>query len=185
MCNGKQDCTDGSDETADTCSVHFCPSYAFRCAYGGCVPGKSRCNSVIDCIDGSDETEALCGRAPPTTTVAPRRPAAVRPPGGCAIPAIENGRVISPVTNESYSSHQFAQNGQRLVFVCLDTTLVGDTEAYCIEGSLTSDPPRCASKARPSLIVVIIVGNGEPPNNFRGMLDVNPGHTISPGDVRR
>lgn len=150
------------------------------------MPGKSRCNRILDCVDGSDETEALCGRAPPTTTVAPR-PTVVRPPGGCGIPAIENGRVISPVTNETYSSHQFAQNGERLVFTCQDTTLVGASEAYCFDGSLTAVPPRCASKARPSVIVLIIIGNPPPlfSNTERGMLDADLGHTIGPGDVRR
>lgn len=59
---------------------------------------------------------------------------------------------MSPLTNETYSSHQFAQNGERLEFECQNSTLVGATEAYCFDGSFTADPPRCAGKVESSLI---------------------------------
>lgn len=81
----------------------------------------------------------------------------VRPPGGCAIPTFENGQVMSPVTNETQSAHQLVHNGQRVLFVCQDTTAVGAAEAYSINGSITADPPRCASKDQPSLIRLILI----------------------------
>lgn len=143
LCNGKQDCTDGSDEVAKICYYHFCPLSAFRCAYGGCVSASSRCNSVIDCIDRSDETEALCGKAPPEIESLGR---AHIPPGSCAIPDINNGLVMSPVTNEIYSVSDYAVNGERLVFECPDRYLVGNNETYCINGALLLEPPRCKRK---------------------------------------
>lgn len=108
------------------------------------MAASSRCNRVIDCVDGSDETEAMCGREPPTDMGT--RSAVVRPPGSCAIPTIQNGRVISPVTNEIYSSGQFAENGESLAFACLDGALVGSSESHCINGSLLMEPPRCEGK---------------------------------------
>lgn len=68
VCNGKRDCSDGSDEMRHVCFNHYCPSYDFRCGYGACVPRKSSCNRILDCLDGSDETEELCGWTPPVNT---------------------------------------------------------------------------------------------------------------------
>lgn len=51
------DCRDRSDEIAENC-IHFAPTcqkFAFRCAYGACVDGKSYCNGKQDCADNSDE----------------------------------------------------------------------------------------------------------------------------------
>lgn len=185
VCNGRRDCADGSDETATLCSTHYCPTYAFRCAYGGCVPGKSRCNGVYDCVDGSDETQALCGRAPPQSTTS--RPPVVnnRPPGSCSIPSIDSGRVISPVTNGTYRPTQFAQNGERLMFVCDEGTLVGVEETYCIGGEFISATPKCISNSRPTELLVIIISIKQTPPIFRGVLDPEAGHPVDPGDVRR
>eukprot|EP00058_Branchiostoma_floridae_P007258 XP_002592746.1 hypothetical protein BRAFLDRAFT_67186 [Branchiostoma floridae] len=55
MCNGVNDCADGSDEG---CWNEDCP-YAdfFKCAGGGktCVHPQKRCDGFTDCQDGSDE----------------------------------------------------------------------------------------------------------------------------------
>lgn len=61
MCDGRKDCTDGSDETFTTCASFPCPNYAYQCAYGGCVDGDALCNDVVDCADQSDELPDLCG----------------------------------------------------------------------------------------------------------------------------
>lgn len=68
VCSGGAECPDGSDETAEVCSTHFCPEPAFRCDYGACVPRMARCDGKRDCVDGSDEKPEMClnatGRVP-------------------------------------------------------------------------------------------------------------------------
>lgn len=72
VCSGGAECPDGSDETAEVCSTHFCPEPGFRCDYGACILRSSRCNGKQDCVDGSDERPELCGSLTGTTT--PNRP---------------------------------------------------------------------------------------------------------------
>lgn len=74
MCDGKVDCSDGSDETPQSCSNLSCDR--FRCNYGACVDSKARCNGVKDCVDNSDEDPVKCGYGPAVTT----QPTWVPPP---------------------------------------------------------------------------------------------------------
>lgn len=60
ICNGREDCYDGSDEAAELCSHTFCPLGYFKCNYGACVHRSKKCNGISDCADASDE--ANCGR---------------------------------------------------------------------------------------------------------------------------
>ena len=53
VCDGKKDCTDGSDEMI--CNRISCEPKEFTCNNRKCIPRGWICNSRDDCGDGSDE----------------------------------------------------------------------------------------------------------------------------------
>lgn len=203
MCNGKAHCPDGSDETVELCSSHYCPTYAFRCTYGGCVQGRSRCNQITDCLDGSDEAEALCGVPPPTTP----SPQATQPSGSCVIPAIEGGYAL--LGNRTYSPNEVVPNGVQFTMACQQPTTVDPTPQYCINGILILPLLQCISNEWHLHILVIVLAKrrsdsaspslplppsppspttpAPPPTStdFRGLSYTTAGQALDPGDVRR
>ncbi|XP_044736669.1 uncharacterized protein LOC123298642 [Chrysoperla carnea] len=56
-CDGKLDCSNGNDETFETCEFKVCNETQFHCAYGGCIPLSSKCDTSFDCADNSDEAD--------------------------------------------------------------------------------------------------------------------------------
>lgn len=63
-CDGVSDCSDASDEDAETCSQRTCKPGEFRCANGRCLPSGYVCDAQDDCGDGSDEPYETCSKWP-------------------------------------------------------------------------------------------------------------------------
>ena len=63
ICNGVQECHDGSDESHENCDKKYraCPADHLVCRNGRCVPQVAFCDGVDQCGDGTDEpTSCSC-----------------------------------------------------------------------------------------------------------------------------
>uniref|UniRef100_A0A8C1IU80 Low density lipoprotein receptor-related protein 1Bb n=1 Tax=Cyprinus carpio TaxID=7962 RepID=A0A8C1IU80_CYPCA len=64
ICDGDDDCLDGSDEEAHICSNHSCPVDQFKCPNNRCIPKRWLCDGANDCGDNEDESNKTCSAQP-------------------------------------------------------------------------------------------------------------------------
>ena len=60
ICDGENDCADGSDEDEYLCQERGCEPHRYRCDNGRCILWSSVCDDVFDCADHSDESVIAC-----------------------------------------------------------------------------------------------------------------------------
>ena len=59
ICDGRIDCTDGSDESDCTGNDVYCGLDAYTCKNYQCIKDAKVCDRIKDCIDGSDEENCV------------------------------------------------------------------------------------------------------------------------------
>ncbi|KAI2660779.1 Low-density lipoprotein receptor-related protein 1 [Labeo rohita] len=64
ICDGDDDCLDGSDEETHICANRSCPVDQFKCPSNRCIPKRWLCDGANDCGDNEDESNKTCSAQP-------------------------------------------------------------------------------------------------------------------------
>nr|XP_032292165.1 modular serine protease-like [Drosophila virilis] len=139
MCDGRNDCIDGRDESVNLCMKLF-KSGHFQCANGNLIEKKKICDNIFDCPDGSDELLKFC---------VDNKDWIRNPPKTCVEPTERGLRFTYDTKYHLANGTRFVYANQGVVFECYDRNakIIGSKWNVCLYTGEWKNPQiECQSK---------------------------------------